>query len=276
MVKLGTIAAIGFDEFDPPEWLECYRQLGCEVVQAYRNQEKSISLEQMRDAIAAGGMPCDSLHGVFGEQFDPSAPDEQARIFAVDTFKREAELADALGGKLVVVHCSTIREEGVPSEERDCRIEQLKKSIAELGAFGAGAGITFAFENMPGYHAIGSDVAELAGILTEVNAANTGMCFDCGHANMVGDPVEAVVAAGDTMIYAHISDNSGKGDDHEMITRGTIDAEALAAAMHSIGYDGTFMLEVFHPADRIRKLIDEGLAEQLARLIDLANGKEQR
>ncbi len=274
MVKLGTIAAIGFDEFDPPEWLGHYRQLGCEVVQAYRNQERSVSLNEMRDAIAAGGMPCDSLHGVFGEQFDPSNPDEEARRFAVDTYKQEAALADALGGKLVVVHCSTIREDGVSSEERAQRIEQLKKSVAELGAFGTGAGVRFAFENLPAYHAIGSDVAELAGILTEVNAPKTGMCFDSGHANMVGDPVAAVADTNGTMIYAHISDNSGNGDDHEMITRGTIDADALARALHSIGYDGTFMLEVFHPADRIAQLIDEGLAERLARLIDLANGKE--
>ncbi|MDY7011147.1 MAG: sugar phosphate isomerase/epimerase family protein [Planctomycetota bacterium] len=274
MVKLGTIAAIGFDESDPHELLGCYRQLGCQVVQAYRNQGRHVSLSEMRDAIAAGGMPCDSLHGIFGEHIDPSSPDEQTRRFAVDIYKREAELADTLGGKLVVVHCSTIREAGVSSEEHARRTEQLKKSIAELGAFGLGAGVTFAFENMPGYHAIGSDVGALAGILTDTAAPNTGMCFDCGHANMVGDPVAAVAKTDGTMIYAHISDNSGNGDDHEMITCGTIDADALAEAMHRIGYDGTFMLEVFHSADRIRKLIDEGLTQRLERIINLANGKE--
>lgn len=274
MVKLGTIAAIGFDDFDPPEWLGCYRRLGCQVVQAYRNQERSISVEQMRDAIASGGMPCDSLHGVFGEQFDPSAPDEQARRFAVDTYKREADVCLALGGNLVVVHCSTIRREGVPPEERLLRVEQLKKSVAELGAFGAGAGIEYAFENLPDYHVIGADITELVGILADAGAPNTGMCFDSGHANMVGDPVAAVTAADGAMIYAHISDNSGAGDDHDMITYGTIDAEAMARAMHSIGYDGTFMLEVFYSADRLRQLIDEGAAERLAKLIRLANGQD--
>ena len=81
MIRLGTVAAIGFDGLEPGELLGLYRQLGCKVVQAYRNQERGVSFNEMSDAIAAGGMPCDSLHGVFGEQFDPSSPDEQARRF---------------------------------------------------------------------------------------------------------------------------------------------------------------------------------------------------
>ena len=127
-VKLGTVAAIGFDDFPPREWLACFRALGCEVVQAYRNQNVKVTLAQMRDAIAGGEMPCDSLHGVFGEQYDPSSPDESARGSAVDTFKAEGELALALGGKLTVVHCSTIRREGISEQERRLRWEQLRKS----------------------------------------------------------------------------------------------------------------------------------------------------
>ncbi len=274
MIRLGTIAAIGFDEFDPSEWLGAWRRLGCEVVQAYRNQARAVSLQEMKDALAAGGMPCDSLHGVFGEQFDPSAPDEPARRFAVDAYKHESQLCRELGGNLVVVHCSSIRRSGVSAAERAARIEQLKKSIESLGAFGSTCGITFAFENLPGYHAIGSDVGELADILQEVDAPNTGMCFDSGHANMVGDPVAAVAKTKGQMIYAHISDNSGDADDHELITCGTIDAEGLARAIHDVGYEGTFMLEVFYPAGRLRQLADEGAAERLAEIVRIANGQE--
>jgi len=274
MIRLGTVAAIGFDEFEPSEWLGAWRRLGCEVVQTYRNQARAVSLQEMKDALAAGGMPCDSLHGVFGEQFDPSAPDEPARRFAVDAYKHEAQLCKELGGNLVVVHCSSIRRPGVSAAERAARIEQLKKSIESLGAFGSTCGITFAFENLPGYHAIGSDVGELAGILKEVDSPNTGMCFDSGHANMVGDPVAAVAETKGQMIYAHISDNSGDADDHELITCGTIDAEGLARAVHDVGYDGTFMLEVFYPAGRLRQLADEGAAERLAEIVRIANGQE--
>ena len=117
-IRLGTVAPIGFNDFPPAEWLACFRELGCQTVQAYRNQEAGLTLPQMKDAIAAGGMPCDSIHGIYGEEFDPSAPDEEARRFAVDTFKSEGDLALELGGPLVVVHCATIREDGISADER--------------------------------------------------------------------------------------------------------------------------------------------------------------
>ena len=271
-IQLGTIAPVGFEEFPPAEWLGCLRQLGCTVVQAYRNQQRELSVPQIRDAIAAGRMPCDSLHGLFGEQFDPSAPDEPARRAAVDAMKPDGELALALGGSLVVVHCSTIRRQGVSAEERTLRIEQLRKSVMELGAFGSGIGVRYAFENLPGYHPVGSDVAELAGLLQQVHAPNTGMCFDSGHANMVGDPVEAVRRTAGQMIYMHFSDNSGKADEHEMPTCGTIDTEAMARAIHQIDYHSTVMLEVFYSVDRLTQLIDAGCRQRLAGILALTNG----
>jgi sugar phosphate isomerase/epimerase len=272
-IVLGTVAAIGFEDFPPRDWLSCFRELGCQVVQAYRNSSAPVSVQQMRDAIAEGGMPCDSLHGIFGEAFDPSAPQEEARRFAVDTFKSEGEVALALGGRLVVAHCSTIRRGGIGPEERLRRVAQLKKSIAELGEFGKAVGVRYAFENLPSYHAIGSDVGELADILADVKAPFTGMCFDGGHANMVGDAAAAVRRAAGQVIYVHLSDNSGLEDDHGMPTYGTLDADALARSLFEIHYSGTMMLEVFYSTDRLRKLIDEGCGQRLARMVDIANGR---
>ena len=274
-IQLGTVAPIGFEDFPPRPWLACLRQLGCTVVQAYRNQQAQVSVQQIRDAIAAGEMPCDSLHGVFGEQFDPSSPDEKARRCAVDAFRLEGELALALGGSLVVVHCSTIRKGGAEPQERAARVNQLRKSIADLGAFGRNIGVRYAFENLPDYHPLGSDVAELAGILHAVGAPNAGMCFDSGHANMVGDPVAAVAQTAGQMIYVHLSDNSGHADDHEMPTCGSIDALALARAVRQTGYRSTMMLEVFYKVDRLRQLIDQGLADRLASVLSVANGENE-
>jgi len=274
-IKLGTVAAIGFKEFPPREWLECFRALGCTVVQAYRNHDANVSLREIKEAIEAGGMPCDSLHGVFGDQFDPSAPDESARRFAADTFRSEGELALALGGPLVVVHCATIRREGVSMEERARRLTQLKKSIVDLGRFGQEIGVRYAFENLPGYHALGSDVAELAGILRELRVPNTGMCFDTGHANMVCDPVAVLKDAADQLIYLHLSDNSGEGDEHEMPTYGTIRTDALGSELNRVGYRGTMLLEVFYSVDRLRQVLREGCAERLARIIALAGGRAE-
>ena len=272
-IKLGTVAAIGFDDFPPGEWLGLFRELGCETVQAYRNQDADITVEQMRPAIEAGQMPCDSLHGVYGEKYDPSSPDESARRFAVDAFKSEGDLALQLGGPLVVVHCSTIRHDPISPNERATRVNQLRKSISELGSFGREVGVQYAFENLPAYHAIGWDIVQLTGLLKETEAPNTGMCLDTGHAHMVGDAVEAVHQAGDKMIYVHLSDNFGNSDDHDMPTVGTLPSDLVAEALHEVGYEGTVMLEVFYGVGRLRKLIDEGCADRLDRLIQIANGR---
>ncbi len=273
-IQLGTVAPIGFKDFPPREWLECYRQLGCKVVQAYRNHKAAVTVQQMRDAIAEGQMRCDSLHGVFGEEFDPSSPIESARRWAVETYVGEGRLAAELGGSLVVVHCSTIRREGVSDEERALRVQQLRKSIDELGRAGEGLGVRYAFENLPDYHVIGADVGEMVALLEDVAAPNTGLCFDTGHANMVGDPVAMLARAGDQLMYVHLSDNRGTDDDHLMPTCGTLDLDAVGRQLCRMCYDGTVMLEVFYSLQQLRPMIAAGLGEKLARMIDLANGQE--
>ena len=271
-IQLGTVAAIGFPDFASPKWLACLRRLGCTVVQAYRSQEAGVTVQEMIDYIAAGQMPCDSLHAIYGEQYDPSALDESARRYAIDAYRSEGELALQLGGTLVVIHCATIREEGIDEAEHRGRIAQLKKSIIDLGHFGEQIGVTFAFENLPGYHAIGYDVAELSALLGEAGAPRTGMCFDTGHAHMVADVADCIRAAGDQLVYVHLSDNSGQADEHKMPTYGTMDIDAMARALCEVNYQGTLMLEVFCPIEELEAMIDNGCADRLADMLAVANG----
>lgn len=271
-VELGTVAPIGFDDFPPRRWLARFRALGCTVVQAYRNQQAGVTVEQMRAALADGEMPCDSLHGVFGEQYDPSSPDDDARRFAVDTYRREGDLVRRLGGRLVVVHCSTIRREPTTADELARRWDQLRRSVEQLGRFGGEIGVTYAFENLPGYHPIGHDPAELARVLRQLAVPHTGMCFDTGHALMTGDPAEGIRAAAEQIAYVHLSDNSGRSDDHEMPTCGALDTPAVADALAEVGYRGTLMLEVFHSAAHLDELIADGCPARLAALRARAAG----
>jgi sugar phosphate isomerase/epimerase len=249
------------------------RRLGCSVVQAYRNVHAGVTEAQMVEAIRAGEMPCDSLHGVFGEEFDPSAPLEEARLSAVETYKREGDLALRLGGPLVVVHCSTIRHGGVPADERSRRVDQLRRSIDDLGRHGQRAGVTYAFENLPPYHPVGNDVAELAGILESVGAANTCMCLDTGHAHIAGQAATAPRAAGRQLGYVHLSDNGGLADDHELPTCGSVPWQAVTAGLRQARYSGTLMIEVFYTLERLRLAIEQGAAERLGELVRLCGAE---
>ncbi len=271
--SLATVAAVGFKDLPPNELLPCYRELGCRSVQIYRNYAAGISDQEMMDVVAESGLPCDSIHGVYGDGFDPSALAEDQRQIAVGNFKAEGELALKLGGPLVVVHCSSKVEGNITDDERNRCAQQLKKSIRELGEFGRSIGVQYAFENLPGYHRIGSNVGELATMLAEVGAPNTGICFDTGHANMVCDPVQAISDADGRIVYVHYTDNGGKSDDHLMPTYGMLDNHAIARRLCKVGYRGTIMLEVFDSPERLRRLIDDGLADRLAEIIAIANGQ---
>jgi len=223
-VALGTVLPIGFADFQPGELLACYRQLGCRVVQVYRSPDSAVSPERIRAVVEQGGLTCDSLHGLYGEDVDPSAPEEPARRAAVETFK-----------------------------------------------FGAGCGVRYAFENLPAYHPVGWDVAELARLLEQVAAPNTGMCLDTGHAHLVGEAAQAVRDGDGQILYVHFSDNFGREDDHEMPTYGTLPAEAVGRALSEIGYDGVMTLEVFYQPAVLRRLIEQGCAERLAKILEIAN-----
>lgn len=270
---------MGFQDFPPETYLDCFRRLGCEAVQAYRNDQAGITVRQIRDAVAVGGMPCDSLHGLFGPDLDPSSTSEKCRRSAVETYKSEGELALSIGRdepekcELVVVHCSPPLDSPLSAEEHSARLDALGRSVEELGRFGREIGVRYAFENLPPQHAPGADVAELAELLTDVAAPNTGMCFDSAHADLVGDAVGALRQTDGRMIYLHLTDHAADADDHEMLTEGALDHDELAAAVSELGFDHTMMLEVFRPVEYLQQLIDNGLGERLRRFLSLCAGK---
>jgi sugar phosphate isomerase/epimerase len=279
-LQLGTVAPVGFDDFADPAWLGCMKQLGCSTAQAYRKRHGNdahhrgdVTVEQIRDYIAAAELSCDSMHGFYGNDVDPSAPDEAARLAAVDLLRREGDLALQLGGPLVVVHCSGIYDETPARQDLSRRRDQLRRSIEELAAHGEALGVTYAFENLPPYHAIGSDLNALRALLDDVDRPTVALCYDVAHAHLAGDAAGGIDAAGEQICYMHVCDNHGQRDEHLMPTLGTIDWDAVAAAIARNHYDGVLMLEVFHPLDELKQMLDNGMAETLANFLAAARGE---
>lgn len=273
-VRLGTVAPIGFDDFASPQWIDCMKKLGCTTVQVYRNRHGNdskhsgpVTADQIREYLEMAKLACDSIHGVYGNDVDVSSPDEPTRKMAVRSFMDEGKLAAQLGGPLVVVHCSGIYPGGLDDKAMRLRMASLKKSMRELAVFGQAEGVKFAFENLPDYHAIGSNISDLCAMLDEINSDAVGMCFDTGHANLCGD-VSAAINAARRIIYIHASDNNARKDEHFMPGKGSIDWDAISAAIAKKKYDGVFMLEAFHSVEELNVLINAGWREKLASILD--------
>lgn len=75
------------------------------------------------------------------------------------------------------------------------------------------------------------------------------LTLDIGHANIGGQGVrralDFIEKFGPRLGHLHISDNSGKRDDHLPIGGGKIDFLKIAKAIKKCGYDDTATLEIF-------------------------------
>ncbi len=74
------------------------------------------------------------------------------------------------------------------------------------------------------------------------------LTFDIGHAHIKGGMQRVlgfIHRFPDRIGHIHVSDNSGRGDEHLPIGAGRIDFPAVLEALQAIGYDQTITLEVF-------------------------------
>lgn len=266
MAELATVAAFGFDDFDPPIILDLYRQLGCKSCQFYRNEANPPTVDDVRRITRDADVPVDSIHGVFGSRYDPASTDESHRREVIEIYRREGELALALGGPMVVVHPSNLAPEGhTPTDtERADRVDPLRRSIAELAAIGQRQGVVYVWENNPHNMWIGNDPLQLANLLREIDSPHARMCYDTGHAKMTGDVSGRIVNCADVIAYLHIHDNDGVIDDHRMPGDGVIDWEQFREALREAAINVPAMLEVFYLADKLRELATGDLPAKLS------------
>jgi len=264
MMTLGTTGAFGFEDFHPPEVLGLYARAGCRIVQVYRNRLRNISARDVRALMPDEPLTIDSIHGVFGDDIDPSSEDESHRRRSVDLYRAEAEFCRELGGDLVVVHPSPAR---APVGSLETKYVQLRRSFDEFQRMGDEFRVRFAFENMPPYHPIGNDPVRLAREVAGAAMPRVVFLIDTGHAHMTGRAGEAVRAAGSTIAYTHVHDNDGAVDSHRLPYRGTLPWDDLGDALREVRYKGVFLLEVFESAADLRKLLNDEWSGRMAKVL---------
>lgn len=268
MARLATIAAFGFADFNPPTLLPLYRRLGCMAGQFYRNTADPPEPNEARRIMADAGVPCDSIHGLFGAELDPSSPDDPTRRRAVQTYRLEGELALSLGGPRVVVHPAPMARDAaaISPASRAARVDPLRHSMDELADIGERLGVIYLLENIPDTYHFGSDPIQLAQLIRTLNHPNVRMCFDTGHAHMCRLRLgETLDACRDVIGYVHVNDNDAAQDSHQIPGLGTIPWDALAPHMADLPAATPAMLELFYSEADITQAIGQGLAEQLRR-----------
>ncbi len=271
MAYLATIAAFGFADFNPPTLLNVYKRLGCRTCQFYRNVDNPPDPHDARKLVHDLGMPFDSIHGVFGPEHDPSSPDQSMRRQAMETCRREGELALTLQGPMVVVHPGPPADDPatITPADRAARIDPMRRTIAELALIGEQMGVTYLIENIPNDYYFGSDPVLLAQMVRDLDHRSVRMCVDTGHAHMTSGAAAALDACADVTAYLHVTDNDGTVDDHRVPGDGTVQWSELTERITRLGPHMPAMLELFCSEQELEEQIAAGLGERLEQWLAL-------
>lgn len=172
----------------------------------------------------------------------------------------------------VVMHPGTYPDDHV--DFRESRRRNYEYFMPRLErAEKAGCGI--AIENMADDYGTGrsahrrplgsycATAAELCELVDSFHAPNVGVCWDFGHAQLMGvDQREALRVLGKRLKATHVADNSGMKDDHILPFQGTVDWRSILPVLGEIGYEGDLTFEIHCSTSRL----PDDLVDPMARM----------
>ena len=203
-------------------------------------------IREIADWFAQNGRHLHSMHSpmYFGMDFERSGqptvniihPERRYRVEAMDEIKRAIEVAEQLPYKFLVQHIGDSHESFSTR-----KFDDAMTSIEHLSAFAKPLGITVLIENIPNELATPEKLVEL---ITSAHFADVGVCFDLGHAHMLGGVEPAFRTLVPLIRSTHVHDNDGNTDAHLWPADGTIDWPQARELLESAPHHPPFLLEV--------------------------------
>lgn len=157
-----------------------------------------------------------------------------------------------IGIEFLVVHLGTN-----PARERGLR--------SAMSAFAQNRGLIvkqktkIVIENVPTVWGdqVGDRVGDFEAVFRVVDQPWLGLCLDYGHASLNGNLFEILEKLGSRLMYTHVHDNRGEGDDHLGYGMGTIDWSKALRETLKLDFTGPFVIEFpeFHGRDKAERFL---------------------
>ncbi len=162
------------------------------------------------------------------EPLNIADPDRKRRVEAMDEIKRALEVAEHVPFRFLVQHI------GVGGDEfSERKFDAAMTSIEHLRAFAKPLGVKLLVENIPNELSTPERIVEL---LHVAHFDDVGVCFDFGHAHVMGTVAEAFATLSKHVRSTHVHDNKGDRDAHLWPGEGNINwkeaLELLSACPH--------------------------------------------
>ncbi len=233
---LDDIAGYGFDA------VELF------ATESHFNYHERPALDRLASWLRSAGLRLHSIHAPTIQKYaggkgigmlSNATVDEPARRAAVHEAGLALEMAKATPVAFLVLHLGVPQAEAVGMGNS---LEAARQSVEEIQDLAEPLGVRLALEIIPNSL---STPSTLVGLLeNELDIADAGVCFDFGHAALMGDLIDAIEVSAGHLVTTHVHDNGGRKDDHLVPFEGSIDWSATLMAVQKIGYDGIYMFEV--------------------------------
>lgn len=212
----------------------------------------------VKRGLAKHGITVNQIHGPCRFPACDATEDERAERFGKMT--KALVIAKHLGAKYMVVHPLMPYGENSP-ENPDAVYEINKRYYTALAKVAHGLGVVICLENTPFPDFPLSPSDKILGLLKEINHPYLKMCFDTGHAHLLGESLGSSLRniGRDFLKTVHVHDNNGDKNNHLPPYDGNIDWADFAEGLYDIGFDGVFNLETAPVTDTDRK---NGISEK--------------
>lgn len=167
-------------------------------------------------------------------------PSEQRRI---NTFK-SVDIANWLGTNVLIINSERLVE-----KEKQKQWNQLVLYLKELTDYAKKLNINIAVEPEP--LLVISNTDDMIRMINEINSPNLKVNLDIGHAYITDpDLVESINKLSKAIIHTHIEDIKDKVHNHLLPGSGDINFKSVRTAFEKIGYDGYYVIDLFHLGDK--------------------------
>jgi len=208
-------------------------------------KETGLALHGVHAPITESLTPPDN----WGPTISNAVTDSAKRQTAVKEADAALNIARQIPADVFVVHLGTPTVQGGENNRT-----AAFRSVEDICRLAEPIGIRVALEVIPNTI---SDPASLVTLLErDLDAPRTGICFDIGHAFLIGDVADAIESVSEHLITTHVHDNDGKTDTHLVPFDGRINWDVALMTLQKVGYDGTYLMELANtstPADVLKK-----------------------
>src|SRR6266436_2810260 len=212
----------------------------------YANRKQHV--REIADWFRSTSIPLNSVHAPLYSDYEwgrAGAPpvniastDRAARIDAMDEIKRALEIAEQIPFRFLVQHL------GTPNESfSEKKFEAAMTSIEHLRAFAKPLGVRILLENIPNELSTPDKLVEM---IRAAHFDDVGICFDFGHAHMMGSVREAFEVVRKQVCSTHVHDNAKVQDSHLWPGKGTIDWKEAMELLRSAPQTPPLLLELEH------------------------------